>query len=100
MFISIKRANIIKRWIFGAPDFIVEILSPSTKKRDTDTKMKAYEKFNVLEYWIINIDEESIKVYHNKNLKFRLQQTEYKGDTIKSIAIEGFVLKVDDIFEN
>ena len=99
MFISIKRAGIIKRWIFGAPDFIAEILSPSTTKRDTDTKMKVYEKHNVLEYWIVNLKDDSIKVYHNKNLKFRLQQTAYKGDTIKSIAIEGFELEVDNVFD-
>ena len=51
------------RGINGAPDFIAEILSLSTKKRDLTTKKKAYEKYGVKEYWVIDPKAESIEVY-------------------------------------
>src|SRR6185295_13771701 len=37
----------------GAPDFVVEILSPSTSKKDLSRKLLLYQKFKVKEYWII-----------------------------------------------
>jgi Uma2 family endonuclease len=40
--------------IFGAPDFIVEILSPSSAEMDTKRKMELYEKAGVREYWIVD----------------------------------------------
>jgi Uma2 family endonuclease len=49
--------------IYGAPDFIVEILSPSTKKKDLTEKKDLYERFGVREYWIINPQDKSVQVY-------------------------------------
>ncbi len=40
----------------GAPDFIVEVLSPSTNKRDTIVKLSKYEAAGVREYWMIDPD--------------------------------------------
>jgi Uma2 family endonuclease len=47
----------------GAPDLVVEILSPSTAYKDQTEKLAAYEKHGVLEYWIINPDRGSVLVY-------------------------------------
>jgi len=58
--------------IEGAPDLVVEILSPSTSKRDLGIKKDIYEKFGVKEYWIISPKERSITVYHQKDGKFHL----------------------------
>lgn len=55
--------KIKKNNINGAPDFIVEILSPSTRRRDITIKKDIYEKYGVKEYWIINPKEEAIEVY-------------------------------------
>ena len=49
--------------IEGAPDFVVEILSPSTKRKDITVKKAVYERFGVKEYWIIGPNDESIEVY-------------------------------------
>ena len=58
------KQNIIKRdGIHGAPDLIVEILSPSTKKRDKGYKKNLYEQCGVLEYWIVDTTSRSIEVY-------------------------------------
>jgi Uma2 family endonuclease len=51
--------------IMGAPDLVVEIVSPSTVKRDRGGKMSVYERFGVLEYWIVDIRTRSVEVYVN-----------------------------------
>lgn len=58
--------------VSGAPDFVVEVLSPSTHMRDVTIKKEIYEKFGVKEYWIISPKEESITVYILKDNKFVL----------------------------
>jgi len=49
--------------IHVAPDLVVEILSPSTTKRDRVYKKDVYEKCGVQEYWIVNVDSRSVEVY-------------------------------------
>ena len=52
------------RVIFGAPDFVVEVLSPSTKKKDLTIKYKKYLEAGVREYWIIDPDSMQIITYY------------------------------------
>lgn len=64
--------------VYGAPDLVVEVLSPSTAKNDKKHKKDAYEKYGVPEYWIVNPVDKSIEVY-------RLQNGQYVLDNIYSI---------------
>lgn len=50
------------RYINGAPDFVVEVLSPTTKKKDTEVKLRKYIDAGVKEYWMINPDKEYVVV--------------------------------------
>jgi len=50
-------------YIDGAPDFVAEILSPSTRKRDITVKKDIYERSGVKEYWVISPKDEAIEVY-------------------------------------
>ncbi len=49
--------------IFGAPDLVMEILSPSTRKKDTGIKVTKYGNAGVREYWIIDPEQEKVLVY-------------------------------------
>ena len=49
--------------VYGAPDLVVEILSPSTARRDRKEKMHAYAKAGVQEYWLVSYAERSVEVY-------------------------------------
>jgi Uma2 family endonuclease len=65
LYVSIARSSIIQKWIYGAPDFVVEILSEGTEDNDQNLKMKIYGKYNVIEYWIVDTENEQVEVYHN-----------------------------------
>lgn len=56
--------KIIKRGLYGAPDFAVEILSPSTRKKDMTIKLSKYMNAGVREYWIVDPDGKRIIVYN------------------------------------
>jgi Uma2 family endonuclease len=88
--------------IHGAPDFIVEILSPSSLKHDAHEKFSLYEKFGVKEYWIISPREKCINVFilqtdgrYDNGTTYDINQN---ADIPISI-IEGLKIKVSDIFK-
>lgn len=58
-----ERDKVINRCIYGAPDFVLEILSPSTRKKDMVTKLNKYMNAGVREYWMIDPDKKNILVY-------------------------------------
>ena len=57
------RDKIINRCVYGAPDFVVEILSPSTTKKDSLLKLKKYKDAGVREYWMVDPDKKKVVVY-------------------------------------
>ena len=64
-------SDIIKKdGVHGAPDLIVEVLSPSTAKRDRGYKKDLYERSGVKEYWIVDPMNKAIETYLLKNGKF------------------------------
>lgn len=64
VFVVCDRNKITDKNIQGAPDFIVEILSPATSKRDKKIKFDLYRKFGVKEYWIVDPSNYLIEVYN------------------------------------
>ncbi|MFW6193188.1 MAG: Uma2 family endonuclease [Gemmatimonadota bacterium] len=64
LFVSEERRGIVARaWLKGAPDLVVEILSPSTEERDRSLKRDLYERQGVGEYWIVDPDEDAVEVW-------------------------------------
>lgn len=59
-----RRDQITRRWLDGAPDLAVEILSPSSRKHDLVRKLELYEKAGVREYWIVDPQKRRIIVYN------------------------------------
>ena len=64
LFVSRERYEIVAEGVVvGAPDLVVEILSPSTAGRDRNIKLRLYERQGVREYWIVNPDENVVDVW-------------------------------------
>jgi Uma2 family endonuclease len=99
LYISNKNFQILTELnIKGAPDLIIEILSPSTIENDRIYKKLVYEKFGVKEYWIVDPQEEMIEVWTLKDARFQLFQKVKKDQQFKSKLLENFELDLSLIF--
>ena len=98
MFISHERSDIIGRWINGAPDLVVEILSPSTAHYDLNYKRELYARCDVKEYWIGDTDTRTIAVLLLVNGAFEEIGVYGPGDTLTSPTLPGFALSINDVF--
>ena len=58
--------------VHGAPDLVVEVLSPSTAKNDKTRKKDVYARCGVREYWLVGPEDKSIEVYHLDGESFLL----------------------------
>ncbi len=63
MMVVCDRDKIKSDGVHGAPDLVVEVLSPSTVKRDRTYKKDTYAKCGVREYWLVNPSDKSVEVY-------------------------------------
>ncbi len=83
----------------GAPDLIVEVLSPSTKKKDVEDKFQLYEFNGVREYWIASPADEMVTVFDlDDNGKYQFRKIFVHGSVIKSSSIEGLEVDTNDVF--
>ena len=87
-----------KRACIGAPDLVVEILSPGNSKHETKTKFELYEESGVKEYWIVYPAERSIVIYKLGNGKFIGLPPYSEGMTIESPLFPDLKIAVGDIF--
>lgn len=60
--------------VTGAPDLVVEVISPLTISNDRIHKPKAYEKHGVKEYWLISVECRSVEVHHLRNGRLELEE--------------------------
>ena len=82
----------------GAPDLIVEILSPGNNKKELQLKYEVYEASGVKEYWVIHPDERTLLIYTLNAGKYQPSRLYTMGDRVKSQALPGFELDLDEVF--
>ena len=88
------------RSVVGAPDFVVEILSPSTAKRDWITKKKLYQKYGVKEYWIVDIGIKGVMTHVLvDNVGYISQSYGEHDDAVPVAVLEGCTINLTDVFE-
>ena len=99
LFISKEREGIITAAnVQGAPDMVVEILSPSSSRRDWKYKRELYAKYGVEEYWIVDPTNRIVSVTLLKDGVLEIAGAYVEGDALNSAALEGFRVEVEDIF--
>ena len=98
-FVSKEREGIITHAnIQGAPDLIVEILSPSTGRLDMTTKRDLYARHGVGEYWIADPEARTLTVMVLREGEYEVAGEYSEGDTLTSPTLEGFSVEVDRVF--
>jgi Uma2 family endonuclease len=103
LYIGNNRKSIVtEKNISGAPDLAVEVLSASTRKKDEIIKRRAYENFGVSEYWIIDPELESIKIYRRNDAgrydRVAEASTEIDGASINSPLFPDLTIPLAEIF--
>ncbi|MEW5986303.1 MAG: Uma2 family endonuclease [Chloroflexota bacterium] len=98
LFISRKRLSIIKRkFIEGAPDLIMEVLSPGNPEHDRRTKLQLYAEAGVREYWIVDPEECAIDIYVLRGQAYALLGRYGAGEQTQSEVLPEFAVNVDEI---
>jgi Uma2 family endonuclease len=93
-------AKIDKKGCLGAPDFIIEITSPSTKKHDWTTKFYCYESAGVKEYWIVDLKTETIHAFVMQDTGRYGAGKQYSGDREVPVrTLPGLTVNVSALFK-
>ncbi|MFW0716866.1 Uma2 family endonuclease [Pedobacter sp. N23S346] len=83
----------------GAPDLVVEILSPGNTKVELLHKYHVYQEFGVKEYWVVSQSDQNILIYTlNEHGKFQPSKIFTLSEKITSSVLPGFELALDDVF--
>jgi Uma2 family endonuclease len=93
VYVGRHRAGILRERVEGAPDLVVEILSPGTARRDLGEKLRLYAESGVAEYWIVDPALETFELLENTPSGFRLRLPE--GAVYRSAAVAGLELDLE-----
>lgn len=100
LFVRRKRLSILaERYVEGAPDLLVEILSPSNAMHDLETKYALYERAGVAEYWMVIPWEKLVRVYALTDGHYRLVGEYGVAHTAHSSVLSDFSIAVNNLFE-
>lgn len=82
----------------GAPDFIIEILSPSTRRMDLAVKYHLYQRSGVREYWIVDPDGKTVQAFRLDSGRYNAPDVYTAGAVIPSGIWEDFSIDLTTIF--
>ena len=100
LFISNERAEIVTQDnVRGAPDLVVEILSPTTADRDRTIKLELYAAHGVKEYWMVDPDSRTVMVLLRGGSRFEVSGIYGEDQILNSPTLEGFSLALREIFQ-
>ncbi len=102
LYLSLQRMSELEEsdWIKGVPNLIVEVASPSTRKRDATVKKRLYERFGVDEYWMVDPVAEVVTVLRRRGDRFgeALRFSLERGDALTTPQLPGLELPLATIF--
>ena len=99
LFISSARSDIVADTnVRGAPDLVVEILSPSTASRDWRIKLDLYASHGVQEYWVVDPDGQRVWVMARDESGLNEVANYGRGDVLTSPVLSGLTVKLEEVF--
>lgn len=100
LFISTEQMGIIgERRINGAPDLVIEVLSPTTEDRDRGYKQKRYAMEGVREYWLVDPEADVVEVLGGGPGEFEVLGRFTEQQRIRSGLFDGLEIRVDELWE-
>jgi len=96
LYVSPERREIVRAWIEGAPDLVVEVLSPSTERTDRLLKLNRYAEAGVREYWLVDPAARMIEFLVNDGGHFMVHVLD--GGIWRSSAVIGVELNIDALW--
>jgi Uma2 family endonuclease len=99
VYVSRERLDIVsRRGIEGAPDLVVEILSPGTRSRDRGIKMRRYAAAGVPHYWIVDPRTRTLHAYHLAERGYQESGAYGPGQTFRPELFPGLEIPIDDLW--
>lgn len=99
LFIRQERLQIVRKTrIEGAPDLVVEVLSPGTRSRDLRVKMQIYARFGVPFYWVLDPAPRTAQVYELAGGQYVARPLLRAGDTLSCPLFPGIATTVRELF--
>ena len=100
LYVSKGRAEVLtERNVQGAPDLVVEVLSPGRVRADRTFKLKLYARYGVQEYWIIDPEGPSAEIYRRRKEGLDLAAKLSARDSLSSPLFPGFSLVLQRLVE-
>ena len=100
LFVLSEHRSILQDWVRGAPDLVIEILSPGTAAIDRGPKLKAYARFGVPECWLVDPEGKTIEVYGRGRESYKLLRVFDEQETLTSALLPGLALTVNAVFQS
>ena len=82
----------------GAPDLVIEILSPSTRRIDQWLKFQQYQRAGVREYWIVDPERKNVQVFLLEGKFLQLREMYEAADVAKVHVLDGCVIELSRVF--
>jgi len=99
LFIRAGRESIVtERAVEGPPDLVVEILSPSSNRKDRTTKAGLYARFGIAWYWIADPIERTIEIYELEGDRYRLVSVTAADAIVTSPLFPGLEIRLADVW--
>ncbi len=93
-------AKLDDKGCIGAPDIVVEILSPGNNSKELKNKYEVYEESGVKEYWVVSPQDNTFIIYTLINGKYDASRLMVAGDVITSAILPGFSLDLTELFDD
>jgi Uma2 family endonuclease len=101
LLVSNERRDVLGKLIQGAPDLVVEIISPGTRRTDEITKRRLYDRVGVREYWIVDGEIEVVKVYRRQDdgsFPREAELSRESGHSLTTPLLPGFAFALAELF--
>ena len=95
-----REGELLRDYVHGAPDLVVEVASKSTRKRDETIKRHLYERFGVSEYWVVDPAIDVVRIYRRQGEAFgrAVELSREAADVLTTSMLPGLAMPLSRIF--